>query len=76
MVIITIIMGVVVPQGSKFLDGFKKSIDKTKERQKLSKERSYAFIKAEEKNIDILDVHYHISSKGVLTKYEKSNDNN
>ena len=75
MIIITVVMGMVVPQGSKMLDSFQKSIEKTKDQQKLSKERSYAFIRAQETNIDILDAHYHISSKGVLTKYEKSNDN-
>ena len=76
MMIITVVMGLVVPKGSKMLDGFTKSLEVTKEKQRLSKERSLAFIRANEIDIDILGISYHISSKGVLTKHEKSDDNN
>lgn len=76
LVIMTFVLGLVVPKGSKMLDGFQRQINITLEMQELSKERSLAFIKAKEKNIDILAKHYNISAKGVLTEYEKSNDNN
>ncbi len=75
MVIMTILMSMVMPKGSKMLESFERNLQKTKDTQKLSKERSMAFIYAKEKTIDILNATYHISSKGVLTKYEKSNDN-
>lgn len=75
MVIMTVIMSLTITKGSKMLEGFQKYISTTKDTQKLSRERSLAFIQAKEKKLDILDASYHISSKGVLTKYEKSNDN-
>lgn len=75
MIIMTTIMAMVVPKGSKMLDSFSKNLEITKERQKLSKERSLSFIQGEEKNIDILDNSYHISSKGLLTKLKQNNDN-
>jgi len=76
MVIMTVVMGLIIPKGSKMLDSFQNYISKTKDMQTLSKERSMAFIEAKEKTLNILDSNYHISSKGVLTKYETSNDNN
>ena len=76
LVIMVVVMGLVMPQGSKMLDNFTRSLDKTKDKQKLSSERSLCFIQAKESSLDVLDATYHISSKGVLTRYEKSNDNN
>ena len=76
MVIMTVVMGLIIPKGSKMLDSFQNYISTTKDKQTLSKERSMAFIGAKEKTLNILDSNYHISSKGVLTKYETSNDNN
>lgn len=70
-----VVMSVVVPNGAKMLSSFEKKLEITKDTQKLSKERSMAFIQAKESTLEILDATYHISSKGVLTKYEKSNDN-
>jgi len=75
MIIMVTIMGLVIPKGSKMLDGFQNSLNKTKDKQKLSKERSLSFLGAKEQTIDILGASYHISAKGVVTKYEKSNDN-
>ncbi len=75
MVILTVLMAMVVPKGSKMLDSFQRSIQVTKDKQTLSKKRSLAFLQAKETTIDILGFSYHISDKGVMTKYEKSNDN-
>lgn len=75
MIIMVVIMSLIMPKGSKMLDSFQNSLNKTKDKQNLSKERSLAFIHSEEKNLDTQDASYHISAKGVLTKYEKSNDN-
>lgn len=76
MSIITIVMGIVVPKGAKMLDGFEKSLKIVQAKQSLSKARSLSFIQAKEKYIDILGDSYHISSKGVITKNEKSNADN
>jgi hypothetical protein len=75
MIIMVAVMGLVIPKGAKMLDGFQSYINKTKQRQELSKERSLCFLQAKEKTIDILDSTYHISEKGVLTRYEKSDGN-
>lgn len=75
MVIMIVIISLIIPKGSKMLDSFQNYISTTKDKQTLSKERSMAFIQGEDKTLDILDASYHISNKGVLTKYEKSNDN-
>jgi hypothetical protein len=71
----TLVMSMVIPKGAKMLEGFQKYISTTKDKQKLSKERSMAFIQAQEKTLQILGANYHISAKGVLTQYETSNDN-
>lgn len=76
MMILTVIMGLVVPKGSKMLDSFEKTVNKLEDKHTLSQEISKAFIESKEIFIDILDKNYHISSKGVLTEYEKINDNN
>ena len=66
MIIMTVIMAMIVPKGSKMLDSFQRSVQVTKDIQKLSKERSLAFIQAQAKDINISGKSYHISSKGVL----------
>ncbi len=75
MMILTVIMGLVVPKGSKMLESFEKTVNKLQDKHTLSQEVSKAFLHSKEKYIDILDKNYHISSKGVLTQYEKINDN-
>lgn len=76
MVIMTVIMGMVVPQGSKLLDSFQTRLKVTKEKQELSKQKSVSFLQAKEQEVEALGAIYKISNKGVLTKREKSNDNN
>ena len=73
LVIITVVMGLVIPLGSKMLSDFQSSIDTIKQKHTLSLDKSYAFIKSKEKNVTIKDIPYIISTKGVLLKYEKSN---
>ncbi len=76
MIILTVIMSMVVPKGSKMLDGFTKRIETTKEKQNLSKQRSMSFIQAKAQTLKMSNgSSYDISEKGVLTKHEKSNDN-
>jgi len=75
LVIMTVIMGLVIPQGSKMLDSFKNSVSKIQQKHQLSLDRSSAFIKAEEKKVQMDGIEYDISAKGVLEKDEKSNAN-
>lgn len=76
MVIMIVIMGMVVPQGSKLLISFQKRLQTTKESQELSKQASMSFLQAKEQTLYLLGETFSISSKGVITKHEKSNDNN
>lgn len=73
LVIMTVVMGLIIPQGSKMLDSFKNSVSKIQQKHQLSLDRSSAFIKAEPKKVQILGITYNISTKGVLEKDEKSN---
>jgi len=75
MIIMVSIVGLVMPKGSKMLSSFEKSLDKTKEIQKLSKERSYAFFGAKNVDINLSSGNYHIPNKGVISKDETSYDN-
>jgi len=68
MIIMTVIMAMIAPKGSKMLDSFQKSVQKTKDIQKLSKERSLAFVRAQAKDLNISEKSYHISSKGVISE--------
>ena len=71
--IITLVMGVVVPQGAKMLSSYERTIERSKELQKLSKAREEAFLQAKEIDIAALGKEYHISKKGIIV--EKSDDN-
>ena len=75
MIIMTLLMAMIAPSGAKMLRSFQKSVQKTKDIQELSKQRSISFLQAREQNIEIAGKKYHISSKGVISQYEKSNDN-
>ena len=71
--IITLVMGVVIPKGSKMLSSYQHSLDKMEDNHKLSKLRAEAFLEADDKNITIANKHYVITKKGVV--FENSDDN-
>lgn len=73
LVVLTLIMGVVVPKGAKMLQNYQKSLNKMKSEQKLSKYKAEAFLQAQDINITMGKKIYHISKKGLV--FEKSNDN-
>ena len=75
LVIMSLVLGLIAPKGSHMLREFQQTINKIKDEQKLSQTRSYAFIKAKPTDIKVLNINYHITSKGVILKNEKSNDN-
>jgi len=50
------------------LDSFEKSLLKTAQNQELSKNRSDAFIKAEDREVTVANKKYYISSKGIISE--------
>ena len=73
LVILTLVMAVVVPQGAKMLSSYEKSLAKIKGRQKLSKNRAKAFLQGRDINVTVNNKHYIILKKGVVI--EISHDN-
>lgn len=75
MVILTVIMGLVVPSGSRMLSSFEKSIQNIKDKHMLSLQIADAFIGAKDTNISLAGGSYRITKKGLLVKDETINDN-
>ncbi len=74
LVILTLVMAVVVPQGAKMVSNYKKSLSKIKSKQKFSKDKAKAFLQTKDINITINGKHYIILKKGVMI--EIGHDNN
>lgn len=68
LLLMTIILSVTVPMGSKIFSQFKSYMKKSENKHQLSQERAYAFIGAKQKYFMLEDVNYSISIKGVLHK--------
>ena len=68
LLLMTVVLSVTVPVGSKIFSQFKNYVKKTEKRHQLSQERAYAFIKAEKRDFVFEDINYSISVKGVLSK--------
>ncbi len=66
LVILTLVMAVVIPQGAKMLSSYENSLTKIKEKQKLSKGKAKAFLQAKDINVTIGNKHYLILKKGVV----------
>lgn len=73
LVILTLVMAVVIPQGAKMLSSYEHSLTKIREKQKLSKNKAKAFLQAKDINVTINGKHYLLLKKGVLL--EVSHDN-
>lgn len=74
LVILTLVMAVVIPQGAKMLSSYENSLRKIKANQKLSKVKSQAFLQAKDINITMGKKSYLVVKKGVIV--EISDDNN
>jgi len=72
LVIITLVMGVVIPKGAKMLSGYEKSLARIQDKQTLSKAKAKAFLEAKDIDIHLGDKTYHITKKGVI--FAKSHD--
>lgn len=72
--IMTIVMGVVVPLGSKMLHSFQSSVEKNKEVQNLSKMRADSFITLQEHNVTVGTKEYRTTKRGVIIETSKHYD--
>ena len=66
LVILTLVMAVVIPQGAKMLSSYENSLTKIKEKQLISKDKAKAFLQAKDINLTIANKHYIILKKGVV----------
>jgi len=73
LVILTLVMAVVIPQGAKMLSSYERSLIKIKAKQKLSKDKAEAFLQAQDINVTISKKNYLILKKGVVL--ESGHDN-
>ncbi|ADN08318.1 hypothetical protein Saut_0269 [Sulfurimonas autotrophica DSM 16294] len=73
LVILTLVMAVVIPQGAKMLSSYGHSLTKIKTKQKLSKDKAKAFLQAKDINVTIDKKNYLILKKGVML--ENGHDN-
>jgi len=73
LVIITLVMGVVIPKGAKMLSSYQHSLSRVEEKQNLSNTRANAFLEAKDFNLTQGKKKYIITKKGVIV--EISNDN-
>lgn len=73
LIILTLVMAVVIPEGSKMLSGYKNSLMKIKEKEKLSKNKAEAFLQAKDINMTISNKHYIILKKGVVIEVGHDN---
>ena len=72
--IMTVVMGVVVPIGSRMLSHFEQSLKKNKEFQKLSKMRADSFITLQEHNVTVGTHKYRTTKRGVVIETSKYHD--
>ncbi|UCN00588.1 prepilin-type N-terminal cleavage/methylation domain-containing protein [Sulfurimonas sp. SWIR-19] len=74
LVIMTVVLGVVVPIGSKMLSRFEGSLNKNKELQNLSKMRADSFITLQEHNVTVGIKEYRTTKRGVVIETSQYND--
>lgn len=67
LLLMTVVLSVTVPMGSKILKQFQNYVQKIDNKHQLNQEQAFAFIEAKEKNFLLEDINYSISVKGVRT---------
>ena len=70
--IMTLVMGVVIPQGSKMLLGYEHTMNRLKEEENLSRMRARAFLENQEYNVTVEGILHRCTIEGV--DIEASND--
>jgi len=66
LLLMTVILAVTVPMGSKIFKQFQSYVQKVDNKHKLNQAQSFAFIEAKERVIEFEDRNYTISMKGVV----------
>jgi len=66
LLLMTVVLSVTVPMGSKIFKQFKSYTKKIEDRHKLNTEQAFAFIEAKERYMVVQDINYSISIKGVI----------
>jgi len=68
LLLMTVVLAVTVPMGSKIFSQFKNYVHKVDKKHQLNQKEAYSFIKAQKSYFVLEDINYSISVKGVLTK--------
>ena len=66
LLLMTVVLSVSVPMGSKIFTQFKSYVKKVEDKHDFNQKRAFAFIEADEKNVILDDINYTISKKGVI----------
>ena len=74
LVILTLVMAVVVPQGAKMLSGYEHTLARIEAKQQLSRAKARAFLQAKDRNIMIEGKHYVILKKGIVVETRHDHD--
>ena len=74
LVIMVLVMGVVIPQGSKMFTKYQKNFDKMQVKQQIFKNKAYSFLTLEKKSLILNDINYTTTIKGVIIEKRHDND--
>jgi len=66
LLLMTIILSVTMPMGSKIFNQFKSYVENVEKKHEFNQKKAFAFIEAKEKYIVFDDINYTISQKGVI----------
>ena len=66
LLLMTVILSVTVPMGSKIFNQFQAYVRKVDNRHQLNQEQAFAFIEAKERYFVLEDINYTISIKGFI----------
>lgn len=67
LLLMTVILSVTVPMGSKIFKQFQIYVKKVENKHQLNQEQAFAFIEAKERHVVVEDINYSISIKGVVS---------
>lgn len=68
LLLMTVVLSVTVPMGSKIFSQFKNYVKKVDVKHELNQKQAYAFIEAKEGNMVVEDINYSFSVKGLLSQ--------
>ncbi len=65
LVIVTLVMGVVIPRGAKMLSGYQRTTARLKSEENLSRMRARAFLELHEYNVTVDGIRYRCTMEGI-----------